>query len=280
MSPLEDDAVGVAAADVIVAAEAVEVGGGRAVVVVREALSGRVAVGARLGVRGPRTVAEAPMSDFCGVPTMEVGRRYLLLLWSPSEAGQDHALIDAAGGLRVHTPERRAALVRALAAGHPGSPWRRSGAVLARLVAGPASEARHRDLVVIVRNVGPAPLTWSYTSWPRATQSRCTLRVVHVASGEPVAPVAVPIAEADIAAWFVAHGPRWSVGIAPGDALLFTLDRVTTAAPGWGYKERLGFVHYPPGRRGLHRIAATCERLIEGSADPIELAPLTVELAP
>ena len=82
------------------------------------------------------------------------------------------------------------------------------------------------------------------------------------AAGLQVPARPVPIAARDIRAYFAKHGPRYDLTLAPGDTAMLGLDRVTTAAPGWGYKERLGFVYYPPPAPGRYTIAARCTNLV------------------
>jgi len=264
VSPLESLPVGVAVADAIVVAEALTIAGGRAEVRVLETLAGPLAPGARVVVSGPETLAESPRRGLCDLPVTAVGGRYVLLLWAPIREGADWTLVDEAGGQLADGPATRARLVAALAAPAPASPWRAEGALRARLVRTPAGggePAGSLDLLVVVQNLGDQALTWRYESWPEAEQSRCLLDVVHAASGARVEARPVPIAPADIAAYFSRHGTRYRLEVAPARAALIRLPRVTTAPPGWGYKEELGFRYYPttPAQAGPLRISARCE---------------------
>jgi hypothetical protein len=190
---------------------------------------------------------------------------YLFVLWAPTGAIAEFQLVDPMGGvadLAADTEATYQAAIAAAVAAPAATTATVAGGIASWLVIDPRGRGTGElDLVVIVRNVGARPRRWTYRSWPRAAQSRCALELVD-AAGLQVPARPVPIAARDIRAYFAKHGPRYDLTLAPGDTAMLGLDRVTTAAPGWGYKERLGFVYYPPPAPGRYTIAARCTNLV------------------
>lgn len=256
---LEDMAVGASVADVIVAVEALEVGGGRARVKVLEVLDGQVP-DTVLTVNGPETAKEAPVRILCGVPTMEVGSRYLLLLWRGVGADPTYDLVDEAGGIQAEA--RRAELVKAIAHKRPAAPWLAQGPVATRLVVTSPPGAAELDLAVLARNISAKELEWRYASWPDSERSSCALSFVSLTTGKTIPAVPVPIAREDIAAYFSKHGDRYTLKLAPRAVGFVRLGRVTTAAQGWGYKEVLDFKYYPAPRSDTFAVSAECKRYL------------------
>lgn len=260
-SPLEVAAVGVAAADVAIVGEVTAIVGDRATVTVERAYKGATAVGASLEIRG--VTAASDTTRVCGYRGLATGDRKVFLLWQPAGQLREHWLIDPMGGIDDLDGASDKKYGDALAASWPRSPWTLAGGLQTMLLAAPdPAGTREVDLIVLVRNAGAKPRRWTYRSWPRAAQSRCALAITNLATGAPLAPRPVPISARDIRAYFTHHGPRFDAPLAPGATQLFRLDRVTTAAPGWGYKERLGFTFYPVATPGAHSVAATCHNLL------------------
>jgi hypothetical protein len=263
-SPLEPAAVAVAAADVVAVVEVASESDGVAAVKISSAgpIKGPVRAGELLSVRA-RT---GPGHDRCGAIPLETGKRYVVALWGPSGDGtiKDYHPVDPYGGIRVYSPENEKAFRDALARPHPRSAWGASSSgIAAQLVLDPHKPGVRGDvdLVVVLRNTTPQPLDLEYTSWPRATQSACTLEIVNLATQQRVAAKDVPIPGADIEKYFSQHGRRFKVRLLPGAAYALYLPRVTTAHPGWGYKEELGFQYYPIATPGRHTITAQCRNL-------------------
>ena len=143
--------------------------------------------------------------------------------------------------------------------------WRTSVAsgIAAQLVRDPRAPGVRGDvdLVVVLRNTTDRPQEMAYDSWPLATQSACTLEIVDLATRQPVAARDVPIPKPDIEKYFSRHARRFKISLAPGEAYTLHLPRVTTAHPGWGYKEELGFSYYPISKPGPHTVTALCRNL-------------------
>jgi hypothetical protein len=264
-TPFEDRAVAVAIADAVVTAEVTAIDAGVATVTigaVHKAPPGRALTGAAVAIRG---VTAASADRHCGVHPIAVGDRYLFVLWAPTGAIAEFQLVDPMGGvadLAADTEATYQAAIAAAVAAPAATTATVAGGIASWLVIDPRGRGTGElDLVVIVRNVGARPRRWTYRSWPRAAQSRCALELVD-AAGLQVPARPVPIAARDIRAYFAKHGPRYDLTLAPGDTAMLGLDRVTTAAPGWGYKERLGFVYYPPPAPGRYTIAARCTNLV------------------
>lgn len=279
-TPLETPRVAASLADLVITAEVTAIAGGVATVTVDGVLKAPPnppSAGAALAIRG---VTGVDAGRDCGVFPIAVGRRYVFVLWAPAGRVAEYQLVDAIGGVIDATPDGvrtyQAAIASAVAT-PSSSASQVTGAVESWLVHAPDPQTPGQiDLVVLVRNVGARPVRWAYRSWPLARQSRCALAVTGP-DGKRVAARRVPITPRDIRAYFAKHGPRYDLTLAPGDTAMLYLDRVTTAAPGWGYKERLGFLYYPPSVPGVHTVRARCTNLLPGRR-AIATAPVAVAM--
>lgn len=259
-SPLEPAAVAVAVADVAAVVEVTRADEGVAAVRLTSVLKGAVRAGDTLSVRA-RT---GHLLDRCGGIPLESGKRYVVALWSPSGALSDYQPVDEYGGIRPYSAENEKAFRDALGQKHPRSPWGPiASGIAAQLVRAPREPGVRGDvdLVVVLRNTTDRPQELAYDSWPLATQSACTLEIVSLATRQPVAARDVPIPKPDIEKYFSQHARRFKIRLDPGTAYTLYLPRVTSAHPGWGYKEELGFRYYPITRPGPHTITATCRNL-------------------
>jgi hypothetical protein len=258
-SPFEKPSVGVAVADVVVTGEVTLVHDGVATVKIATAIKGAgkgTSAGDDVQVRGA-TLASA--MDRCGGVPIEVGKRYVFLLWAPvGQLGAYH-VIDAHGGVADATAANEQQFRDALAKQHPHSPWQAKGDAATMLVLDPSpANSDDVDVVVVLRNIGTKPKPYRFAAWPRQTQTKCVLSVVNTATNKRVVAKPVPIAQKDISAYFSKHDRKWESKIAVGDAQLLRLQRITTAKQGWGYKEELGFVYYPVETPGAHAVTAEC----------------------
>lgn len=254
-----DPEVAVAVADVTVLVEAETVAGGVAHVKVVRSLAGRTfAAGAKLRVRGVHSKKDEPMRSYCGETGMEAGRRYIVIAWDPKDS-DELVPVDLADGVLPDHASFQERVARGSAKPAPASSWRVDGAIAARVVRLPEREPGHVDLAVVVKNLSDKPMKLERRVWPEAVQSRCGLSVVGPKG--PVAAAPSPIARKDIEDYFGEHAPPdYTLDVAPGDVTVIHLARVTTAAPGWGYKEQLGFRYWPITTHGQHTVSATCER--------------------
>jgi hypothetical protein len=277
LSPLEPPEVAVAVADVVIVGKVEKMEGAVATVKVVTGVAGGLSPGDSLRVGALRADDDV---DRCGPMTVGVGKTYVMMLWRPRGTLATYHLVDPYGGIQTHTPATETRYRTALATRHAHSPWHDQAGVATQLVldADPAHPG-DVDLVVILRNTGGQPVRFTYRDWPRATQSRCALDVVHTASKTAVPARPVPIAPRDISDYFSRHGRKYEVELAPGAAHTMRLERVTTAKPGWGHKEALGFAYYPIATAGPHRITADCVNLL-GKGSRVRTAPLELVLAP
>jgi len=257
-SPFETPEVGVAVADVVVTGEVTLVHDGVATVKIATALKGAgkgTSVGDDVQLRGATLASESR----CGGVPIEVGKRYVFLLWAPiGQLGAYH-VVDEHAGVADATTANEQKFRDALAAGHPHSAWHVKGDAATMLVLGPSPATKGDvDVVVVLRNIGAKPKPYRFAAWPRQTQTKCMLSVVNTATNKRVVAKPVPIAQKDISAYFSKHDRKWETKIAVGGAQLLRLQRITTAKPGWGYKEELGFVSYPIETPGAHAVSAEC----------------------
>lgn len=274
-SPLEQLAVGLATADLVVVAEVAQLGNRSAKLAIADVLKGAATVGDSVEVAG--TVHDA-LHDHCSGTPIEAQRRYLFALWKPLR-GKSYTLVHAHAGVVAHTGAVEQRWRAALAKPSPSSPWRaQPSGLVAQLVLDPDAPKGEIGLFVILRNAKPAPITLDLKSWPRNAMSHCKLDIVNVVTKQKIAPKPVPIPAADIAKYFARNPRAYRVALAPGEARVVRLDRVTTAAPGWGYKEDLGFVFYPVVKTGDHRVAATCWHFVRRNSK-LETGAITVPLS-
>ena len=232
----------------------------------------------RLDVAGVKSVDSLGYRD-CAEASGAVGHRYLALLDSRVGAGPLR-LVDRHGGLLEVTPEVRAKVAEGLTRPLPASAWKDGPEGLQTRIAllppepsgvGPGEV----NLLVLYRNVGAKEVKFAYSSWPLETMSRCNVELVNVATRAKVEPRDVPIAKQDIAAYFPRYGRKFDWSTAPGEQSLFRLPRVTTAEPGWGYKEELGFRYYP-APAGRYTLSVECVNFIAGGA--LSTGPMELEL--
>lgn len=276
-SPLDDAAVAVAVADAVVVVDVTAVGGGAATVVVASTLKGGAKKGDTLVVKGLLSPAEAMARGRCGVVAVDAGKRYIVTLWEPIPGSTKHDLVEPGSSAIAHTAAAQAEIEAAIRKQHPTSPWQVSApSVQTRLAVDPDAQAGEVDLFVLVRNAGKAAVEYTYKSWPPAEHSRCSLRI-HDAAKRPVDAKDVPIPRQEIVAYFSRPGRGWKTKIEPGASWTIQLRRVTTAAPGWGYKEELGFKYYPVTTHGPHTVAADCMNFF-GPGSQIVTSAVTVSL--
>jgi len=261
-SPLDDPAVRAALADVVAVVEVTAVGDGAASAVVTSTLKGSPKKGDALVINGLLTRDEAGSRGDCGVASVDVGKPYVVTLWSPVPGSTKYDLVDPRSPAMADDAATRAAIAAALARHSPTSAWQASASGFqTRLALDPDARKGDVDLFVLARNIGPIAVTLVHKSWPEAQQTRCLLRIVDAAN-RAIDAQDVPIAKQDIAAYFMRSGQTYRVSVEPGHSHVISLRRVTTAASGWGYKEDLGFKYYPIVQHGPHSVAAECANFL------------------
>ena len=244
--------VGVAVADVVVSGEVTAISDGVATVKVVASIKG--APGAEVQLRGATIRSKL---ERCGGLPIEIGKRYVFLLWAAVGQLTAYHVIDPYGGVLDAASEQKAK--DALAKGHPHSAWHVKGDVATMLVLEPSPANKDDvDVAVMLRNIGAKPKTYRFAAWPRQTQTKCTLAITNNETSKRVAAKPVPIAQKDISTYFTRNPRKWESKIAVGEAQQLRLFRITTAKQGWGYKEELGFVFYPIEKPGAHSVSAEC----------------------
>jgi hypothetical protein len=127
-------------------------------------------------------------------------------------------------------------------------------------------------LYVLYRNASKAPVTLRYRDWPLATHSYWSLDVMPD-EGSPIAREPHPhVSTQDIEDYFSHNGHTFEVALAPNEVFPMFVDRINSAEPGWGYKERLDFGYYPLRKAGRYRITVTGHHFgRDEAAAPFEL---------
>lgn len=270
-SPFELDlGTALAASDVVFVAKVKEVSETSALVDVVQVLRGALSRSrVELGGTGP-----TKMLELCAGTPLIPGKEVIAFAWG----GQDDAkvfLLDPFGGLRLNTPEWRQKVKATPLA--PMSPWTSRGPVQSRLFrAVKGKDSNELDLLVLLRNAGAAPITFEYSDWPEATASTCSV-TMRSGTSTPVAGKPVPIPRADLEAYFSKHGRQYTMPIPPGGSHVHRLQRVTSAAPGWGYKEELAFTFWPLTTRGRYDVSVEC-RNVFGPGSTVQTGPVALDL--
>jgi hypothetical protein len=179
------------------------------------------------------------------------GRTYLFLLFDRLPGEASWRTIDLVDGVvELENPVAR----EILRTNGASTPWKRGAdgmwlkAVVAKSVFAVNEEI---DVLMIFRNAAAARRELRYRSWPPSERSSCLIE------GAGVAGVPVPIAQSEIDEYFSRLRPAFDFELGPGETLEWYLDRITTAARGWGYKERLDFQYFPM-KPGSYEVNVTC----------------------
>jgi len=242
-------AIRLAMADLVVEARVDLVSKGRATVVPTAVRKGTRPNG-QMQLDGVTTSLEAMLRCEGGV-NVERGKTYLFLLFDRLPGEASWRTIDLVDGVVELGDPVVGEIMRTNGA---STPWTRGAdglwlkAVVAKSVFAVNEEI---DVLMLFRNAAAARRNLRYRSWPPSERSSCRLE------GAGIIGVPVPIAQTDIDEYFARVGPSYDFDLGPGETLEWNLDRVTTAARGWGYKERLDFQYFPmkPGR---YEVTVTC----------------------
>jgi hypothetical protein len=106
------------------------------------------------------------------------------------------------------------------------------------------------------RNVSRRDVVLRYRDWPRESHTHWDFRVERIGAG-PVSPLAHPHVDAAAIRDFFSRNPhRFDQPLKPGESFFLYLDRINSAEPGWGYKERIDFRYYPMPLPGEYAISA------------------------
>ncbi|RBP41197.1 hypothetical protein DES53_10726 [Roseimicrobium gellanilyticum] len=133
------------------------------------------------------------------------------------------------------------------------------------------------DLWVGCRNDSNAEITLRYTDWPRATSSKWKLEV-RKEGGDSISAMPHPtLTSKDIEDYFSKHGKSYAVLLKPGEYHWFILQRISSAKPGWGYKEELDYQYYPMTAPGKYIISVSGENLLKEGVLRAGTAEVTLE---
>jgi hypothetical protein len=272
-SPLEDAPVAAAVADAVAVVEVTAVGGGSATAVVKAPLKGTKA-GDVLVIKG--LLGRTELRSDCD-SSVDVGKSYIVDLWAPIPGAARFNVVEPAVPTILNSAAVQARAAAAVLKHHPASAWTASApGVETRLVLAADPPTGEVDLFILARNVGTAPIEFTHRDWPLPVQSMCFLRITD-AAGKAVDAQDAPISKQDIATYFSKYGHTWKMKVEPGESHWIYLHRVTSAVPGYGYKEDLGFKYYPVTKHGPHSVSADCVNFL-GSNSRLSTSAITVDL--
>lgn len=223
-----------------------------------------IAIREMTGVGGPK--------DGCMLSHVQVGKAYIVTLFAEDAKGAGYMSVYAPTTI-ADTPAERDATMAAIAKHHPVSAWRTTNGIASRLVLDPESKPGELNLYVVVRNLTRSTIEVTRNYWPVSESTACSLWITGPGT---VTATKVPIDDKDIATYFGTRPGRYSSYPPPGYTVSLLLPRVTTAEPGWGYKEELGFRYYPIAKHGDYAVSASCPRWINGEA--VTTSAVTVRL--
>ena len=127
------------------------------------------------------------------------------------------------------------------------------------------------------RNVSARDIVLRYRDWPLASHTRWDLRVERAGAGvvEPLRHPHVDVTQ--IREFFSRNPHRFEYRLRAGETFFLYLDRINLAEPGWGYRERLDFRHFPMTSPGEYTISAVGRFFHSGP--PVPTRPFRVWVA-
>jgi hypothetical protein len=210
--------------------------------------------------KGSTEVMMTSMARFWGEVPWKEGGHYLLLL---KRSGDQTKFEITDYGSRVYSDDQ-AKEIASIIQRHPA--WSKAENGLSTLLTTEVVKYRvsdEIDLWIGCRNDSKADIELHYADWPRATSAKWKLEV-RKEGGEPIKAQAHPtVTQKDIEEYFPKHGRSYSVTLKPGEFHWFTLQRINSAKPGWGYKEELDYQYYPMTSPGKYTISVTGENLLK-----------------
>jgi hypothetical protein len=133
------------------------------------------------------------------------------------------------------------------------------------------------NLMVGYKNLSAAEIVLRYRDWPLDAHSHWTLEI-RSQGGGIIPPTPHPhLSRGEITEYFSRHGNSFTMPLKPGQSFFIHVDRINSAEPGWGYKERLDFKYYPITERGRYSIRVTGHNLYGGTSMTAEGFQIWVE---
>ena len=206
---------------------------------------------------------------------LDAEARYILFLTRNSETPSGFDLVS---NMTKPHEERVAEEIAAMAKLMP--PWSRpEGGV--SIIAIPDKFSyklgENIDLSVGYKNTGAGPAVLRYRDWPLDTHSNWSIDI-QPRGGTTLAAQPHPHLTADqITEHFSAHGNSFDLSLRQGETHFLSLDRINSAAQGWGHKERLDFKYYPITKPGRYTIRVTSHHLYGDKPLTTEAFTITVE---
>lgn len=211
----------------------------------------------------------------CQSVVVKVGSEYTFFLFEKFNAELFQRTVDPNDGvLSENTSSLNEKLLDIIKDHGRSSKWRPASDGLAvRLI---SKKSRYKaeediDLDLVFRNTSTAKLTLKYKTWPPEQHTFCELDILK--NTNLIGVGNNPIKQQDIVDYFSKHGTKSDLELDPNQIFHFYLDRINSAKPGWGYKERTGFKYYPLSE-GEFAISARCKNFLKNAiqSDDIQIA--------
>lgn len=131
------------------------------------------------------------------------------------------------------------------------------------------------ELTAWVLHEGSSTVQWTRVPWPKSKMTWAELQVT--LGKQKIKPRPIPWAKKSNIEKAAKQDKPYTETMPPGTLLPYYLQRINTADSGYGYKERLGSVHYPMTKAGRYKITVKLHHVIK-QAPLLVSNPVTVEI--
>ena len=220
------------------------------------------------------TLRVEPLLDH-GPERLVAGRSYILFLSRNSRSPSGFELMS--DGMRPYEEEAADQIASSVKLMPQWSRPQKGVAVIAVPEKFTYKSGEVIHLMIGYKNLSAAEVVLRYRDWPLDVHSHWRLEILSQA-GRTLPPSPHPhISRGEIREYFSRHGHSFRMPLKPGQSFFIHVDRINSAEPGWGYKERLDFKYYPMTGPGKYSIRVTGHNLYGGTAMTTEWFEIQVE---
>ncbi len=244
--------------EIVVAAVKSIQGNGKILIEVKEWLKGAGKSGVNKMVGEVFTVRKGRFSP-CQTTVVKEGLSYLFFLARPVSGEKFYRSVDKYDGVQPPNAPAVRGIADTIKEDGQATKWKKSSkGVQIKLLSNKKIYQKKDEinLNLLIKNAGNKNLTLKYRTWPTIEHSYCDVKIVQ--GKEATDALAVPIKREEILKYFSKHGQKYDLVLTPGQVHHFPLNKINTAVPGWGYKEKLGFKYYRP-KEGQHSVSLDCK---------------------